>query len=1127
MDKRLTFSQVILTYALCCLMTLQPAMANVVIDTSVVNTSKVTAGNGVEVVNIATPDSNGLSHNKYQQFNVDSKGLILNNSTAQLAQSQLGGLLQNNPNLNGKSASVILNEVTGANRSKLEGYTEVFGQSANVILANPYGITCDGCGFINTPRVTFSTGTPEFEKGALSGFNVVEGSVSVEGLGLDASNQTYFDIISRTAEINAAIHANDLSIVTGSNQVEYLTNNTIKQANSSSDKPQLAIDSSSIGGMYAGRIALVATEDGVGVNVGELSTSQGNITISASGEVRLGRIDSAKSLEISSQGNVVIEGEQRITTELSIEGAEVAIQDAKVAAGQSVKLDADGLALTGSQIDTIELAAKVSRSRLDSNSSLNTQSAQWNNVSSLENQGAISVAEILDVSGKALSVAGSGTIQTKQLSISSDTLTFGSTARTEQAVLRSNEHLKLTEETDLSAVDNLTLSSSHIDASGHLKSGSSLLFSGENVVHRGQTQGKTVVIDSVSSSIKGVLESAGDLTVQGERLDITGTVQSTGEVVLTGGTQVSSGRDSQLLAGQRLRVTGPQVSLTGKTGTGAELVVEGDSVTLGGTVTSQDAVTVRGQSLSQSGVLASVGDMTLSQRDSVSLTGDVESGGALSVETGVLSSTQKLLSGKAMSLTADTTTLQGEVSSGEQLTLKSDSLTQSGQMVAKQALSLLAGEAHLNGRVQSDDTLSVTIQRDLNVGSQGQLVSQLPLTITSQTLVNQGQFSSGGDIDVSAEHLTHQGTISSAGAVSLNGGTLVQNGDIEANQGIQLITESDLVSDGDVVSGGEISVTAKSLDNRGELSTSDALVVRVTEGVVNRASGVLAGEQLTLSSRSITNAGTLQALDTLNLTADSLLNTGRVIALGQALINANQSINNSGVVSVDHTHALSSGSGVGSVLLRTASLTQSGTVVSSGDAQLLSDSQTLSGTTVSGGDLTVQGERLDITGTVQSTGEVVLTGGIQVSSGRDSQLLAGQRLRVTGPQVSLTGKTGTGAELVVEGDSVTLGGTVTSQDAVTVRGQSLSQSGVLASVGDMTLSQRDSVSLTGDVESGGALSVETGVLSSTQKLLSGKAMSIGADSIQISGVVSSLSTLIAQAKTLTQTGRTLSLGDIT
>ncbi|WFB48066.1 hemagglutinin repeat-containing protein [Vibrio coralliilyticus] len=1119
MDKRLTFSQVILTYALCCLMTLQPAMANVVIDTSVVNTSKVTAGNGVEVVNIATPDSNGLSHNKYQQFNVDSKGLILNNSTAQLAQSQLGGLLQNNPNLNGKSASVILNEVTGANRSKLEGYTEVFGQSANVILANPYGITCDGCGFINTPRVTFSTGTPEFEKGALSGFNVVEGSVSVEGLGLDASNQTYFDIISRTAEINAAIHANDLSIVTGSNQVEYLTNNTIKQANSSSDKPQLAIDSSSIGGMYAGRIALVATEDGVGVNVGELSTSQGNITISASGEVRLGRIDSAKSLEISSQGNVVIEGEQRITTELSIEGAEVAIQDAKVAAGQSVKLDADGLALTGSQIDTIELAAKVSRSRLDSNSSLNTQSAQWNNVSSLENQGAISVAEILDVSGKALSVAGSGTIQTKQLSISSDTLTFGSTARTEQAVLRSNEHLKLTEETDLSAVDNLTLSSSHIDASGHLKSGSSLLFSGENVVHRGQTQGKTVVIDSVSSSIKGVLESAGDLTVQGERLDITGTVQSTGEVVLTGGTQVSSGRDSQLLAGQRLRVTGPQVSLTGKTGTGAELVIEGDSVTLGGTVTSQDAVTVRGQSLSQSGVLASVGDMTLSQRDSVSLTGDVESGGALSVETGVLSSTQKLLSGKAMSLTADTTTLQGEVSSGEQLTLKSDSLTQSGQMVAKQALSLLAGEAHLNGRVQSDDTLSVTIQRDLNVGSQGQLVSQLPLTITSQTLVNQGQFSSGGDIDVSAEHLTHQGTISSAGAVSLNGGTLVQNGDIEANQGIQLITESDLVSDGDVVSGGEISVTAKSLDNRGELSTSDALVVRVTEGVVNRASGVLAGEQLTLSSRSITNAGTLQALDTLNLTADSLLNTGRVIALGQALINANQSINNSGVVSVDHTHALSSGSGVGSVLLRTASLTQSGTVVSSGDAQLLSDSQTLSGTTVSGGDLTVQGERLDITGTVQSTGEVVLTGGIQVSSGRDSQLLAGQRLRVTGPQVSLTGKTGTGAELVIEGDSVTLGGTVTSQDAVTVRGQSLSQSGVLASVGDMTLSQRDSVSLTGDVESGGALSVETGVLSSTQKLLSGKAMSLTADTTTLQGEVSSGEQLTLKSDSLTQSGQ--------
>lgn len=229
MNERIALSKVWFTYGICSVLTLQPALANVVIDGSSGNTSKSQAGNGVEVINIATPNSKGLSHNKYQQFNVDKQGLILNNSTEQLAQSQLGGILQNNPNLTGKAASVILNEVTGATRSKLEGYTEVFGQQANVILANPYGITCDGCGFINTPRVTLSTGTPQIENGEVAGFDVSEGSVNIEGLGLDATRQTYFDIISRTAEINANIHANELAVITGQNSVKYQTNQVSKR----------------------------------------------------------------------------------------------------------------------------------------------------------------------------------------------------------------------------------------------------------------------------------------------------------------------------------------------------------------------------------------------------------------------------------------------------------------------------------------------------------------------------------------------------------------------------------------------------------------------------------------------------------------------------------------------------------------------------------------------------------------------------------------------------------------------------------------------------------------------------------------------------------------------------------
>ncbi|WP_375644113.1 filamentous hemagglutinin N-terminal domain-containing protein, partial [Bartonella sp. AP83NXGY] len=102
---------------------------------------------------IARPNGQGLSHNKYDSFNVDAHGVILNNSTEEVSRSQLGGLVLGNGNLRGTGAAkVILNEVISANRSRLEGMSEVHGHAADVIIANPNGITCNGCGFINTPR---------------------------------------------------------------------------------------------------------------------------------------------------------------------------------------------------------------------------------------------------------------------------------------------------------------------------------------------------------------------------------------------------------------------------------------------------------------------------------------------------------------------------------------------------------------------------------------------------------------------------------------------------------------------------------------------------------------------------------------------------------------------------------------------------------------------------------------------------------------------------------------------------------------------------------------------------------------------------------------------------------------
>lgn len=109
------------------------------------------AANGVPVVDIVAPNAQGVSHNKYQRFDVDQRGVILNNSAA-IVRTQLGGYIAGNDNLKGGEASLILNEVTSALPSSLRGYIEVGGKAAPVVIANPYGITCDGCGVINSQR---------------------------------------------------------------------------------------------------------------------------------------------------------------------------------------------------------------------------------------------------------------------------------------------------------------------------------------------------------------------------------------------------------------------------------------------------------------------------------------------------------------------------------------------------------------------------------------------------------------------------------------------------------------------------------------------------------------------------------------------------------------------------------------------------------------------------------------------------------------------------------------------------------------------------------------------------------------------------------------------------------------
>ncbi|BFU64113.1 hemagglutinin repeat-containing protein [Rodentibacter abscessus] len=251
--------------------------------------------NGLPQVNIQTPNNKGLSHNKYHDFNVDKQGAILNNSRKNVSTQQ-AGMVQGNPYLARGEAKVILNEVTSGNPSQLKGYLEVAGKKAEVIIANPNGLYCNGCGTINATRSTMTTGKPQIKDGQIESFRIERGKVKVSGKGLDNSRIDYTDILAREAEINAGLWAGKkLNVVTGKNEIKQAglenADNDLQIIRTSNEKlaenqPHFALDVSELGGMYAGKIHLIGTEQGLGVrNAGHIGASAETLMIDSQGKI--------------------------------------------------------------------------------------------------------------------------------------------------------------------------------------------------------------------------------------------------------------------------------------------------------------------------------------------------------------------------------------------------------------------------------------------------------------------------------------------------------------------------------------------------------------------------------------------------------------------------------------------------------------------------------------------------------------------------------------------------------------------------------------------------------------------------------------------------------------------------
>jgi len=483
------------------------AIAQVIADPNAAAANRPTMHeslNKTPVQNIVAPNASGLSHNKLQEFNVDQRNLIINNSRVN-AISNLGGAVVANPNLANGEARIILNEVTGGNRSILQGNQELLGGRAAYILANPNGITCAGCGFLNFPRVTMTTGVPVINGDVLNGFRVNGGDISIGGAGLNAEGIDAFDILTRSVTFAGQVNTRALNVVAGRNDVDYDTLAATALTDApATPAPSWAIDSSALGGMYAGRIALVSTEAGVGVRLqGGAAATVDDVTLTSAGQIQI------KS-DVSAERDVKLVSTQAA----SVAGAEVLVDGATVYAKRDATLSGGDVVLTGG--------------RLGSGAALSLSGATLTDSGGLRDAGStltVAMTGAMSLTNTALRSTGNAAITAGSLSVDAASNDGGAKGLRSGGTLTVNVSGTVDNAGLIAGDDGLTLTAAQLD-----NASTGLIRAGDTA-----PADATLTVTGAITQL-GTVSSTGTMTATATSLTNSGTVQAGGAMTLNVGT---------------------------------------------------------------------------------------------------------------------------------------------------------------------------------------------------------------------------------------------------------------------------------------------------------------------------------------------------------------------------------------------------------------------------------------------------------------------------------------------------------------------------------------------------------------------------------------------------------------
>ncbi|GHC27815.1 filamentous hemagglutinin N-terminal domain-containing protein [Aidingimonas halophila] len=891
------------------------------------------SANGTPQVNITSPNAKGVSRNAYRQFDVDGKGAILNNART-ATPTRIGGWVQSNPNLATGEARVIVNEVNSSNPSRLHGAVEVAGRRAEVIIANPAGIDVDGAGFINTQGITLTTGQPQYDNGALDDYRVEGGTVRIHGDGLDAGDADYAAILARAADIQAGVWAEELEVVTGTNRIS-ADRQAIDTIEGGGEPPSVGIDVAHLGGMYAGKIHLMATERGVGVHhAGDMVADE--IVVEADGRItNRGRIATQEDMRLASRGDIANYGSLRAGDEIVAtsdgeianrdSGTFIARDDVQLSAA-TLSSDGDSLLAAGVRDDGAlgdhgDLTIAATRDIEGSGQhiaaggfyaqaetvTLRNSHTQAQDIDIVAGQAGIDASGATLAAQGELSTSTPGSLRTDDASVVADTLTLdiGALSNSGGDIVHLGEQpLSLTLET----LDN---------TSGRLASNNGALeIAAEGDIDNTQGRWLAEQIDVTAAGLNnsdGLLSASnGELRVQADELDNTkGRVETVGDLSLdidgtltnTGGEIVHAGAGAARIGASHIEGSNGLIAGQG------ELTLTADGIDLDGATTSAERIAVHTERLShrqgemsqhgddaelllaireeldnREGWIASLADISLDAGDLVNHSGMLQAADDVRLETGTLNNRQ------------------GEILAGDSLGLDvNGGLDNTGGRVVASGDAALSTASLINA-----DGILATQQGDLSLDSlgtidnrQGRLEAGGGLASVSRALDNRN-----GDIIATAVDLTTQahrlnnrgGLIAARESLELASGELDNTGGtLQAGDGLALDTHGKALLNteaGTILGEDDVSLTVGGLDNTaGLIGAGTGLDLRA-DTITNRDSGTLLSEaDMYAAAASLDNhGGQLQALGDLSLDLNGRLgNRNGLMRAGQTLeLSANQ-----------------------------------------------------------------------------------------------------------------------------------------------------------------------------------------------------------------------------------------------